>query len=169
MIWRATVRMRGAPISGFDRLIDGQGEMQWKVLGLIPLVTATGPDITRSAAGRVAAETVWLPAVLCREEVKWTAPDSFRARAGLAVADERSEVEVAIDDAGRLMGVKLKRWGNPEGGEFHYADFGGFAERGGKFDGYAIPTELRIRWHFGTERFESEGEFFRGTVDHAEF
>jgi hypothetical protein len=36
MIWRATVRMNGIPIEGYDRLIDGEGSMRWKLLGVIP-------------------------------------------------------------------------------------------------------------------------------------
>jgi len=37
------------------------------------------------------------------------------------------------------------------------------------FGGYTLPTRLRAGWHFGTERFESEGEFFRVTIDDAVF
>ena len=43
-------------------------------------------------------------------------------------------------------------------------DFGGIIEEEGTFCGYTIPTRLRIGWYFGTERFESEGEFFRVTI-----
>ena len=49
----------------------------------------------------------------------------------------------------------------------HYVDFGGIIEEEGTFCGYTIPTRLRIGWYFGTERFESEGEFFRVTIDDA--
>lgn len=48
-------------------------------------------------------------------------------------------------------------------------DFGGLVEAEDTFDGYAIPTRIRIGWHFGSDRFESEGEFFRATVDSARF
>ena len=169
MIWRATVRMRGVPIRGFDRLLNGAGEMQWKLLGLVPLMTAANPDITRSAAGRLAAETVWLPSGFCREDVTWTTPDSSHARASFMVEGERVAVELAIDGVGRLGSLTLKRWGNPGGAEYHYVDFGGVVESEGAFDGYTIPTRLRAGWYFGTERFESEGEFFRARIDRADF
>ena len=42
-------------------------------------------------------------------------------------------------------------------------------EEGGTFAGYTIPTRLRAGRHFGTGRFESEGEFFRATVDDAAY
>lgn len=169
MIWRATVRMHGLPIRGFDRLVDGEGEMKWKLLGLVPIMTASGPDITRSAAGRVEAESVWLPSVLCGEDVSWSAPDMSQAHARLAVAGESTEVAFAIGGGGELQSVKLKRWGNPEGAAFHAEDFGCLVESEGTFGGYTLPTRLRVGWYIGTPRFDAEGEFFRCSVEHAEF
>lgn len=32
-----------------------------------------------------------------------------------------------------------------------------------------IPTRMRVGWHFGTERFESEGGFFRVAIDDATY
>ncbi|MEG3940229.1 MULTISPECIES: DUF6920 family protein [unclassified Microcoleus] len=59
------------------------------------------------------------------------------------------------------------RWGNPEGEAFHYVDFGGIVEQSSTFDGYTIPTHLRVGWFLGSDRFESEGEFFRCAIDKA--
>jgi hypothetical protein len=63
---------------------------------------------------------------------------------------------------------EMPRWGNPEGGEFHSEDFGGIVEEERTFGGFTIPSKLRIGWYFGSDRFETEGEFFRCTVDEAE-
>ena len=79
------------------------------------------------------------------------------------------EVEFAIAGTGRLKSIKMNRWGNPEGKEFHYVEFGGFAKNEGTFDGYTIPTQLHVGWYPGSGSFESEGEFFRVKIDHAEF
>jgi hypothetical protein len=65
-IWRAEARMGALTIRGSDRYVDGQGAMRWKLFGLVPFITASGPDITRSAAGRVNMECAWVPPVLCR-------------------------------------------------------------------------------------------------------
>ncbi len=75
MIWRATVRMFGMPIRGGDYFIDAQGAVRWKLFGILPIVNVSGPDIRRSAAGRVNIESVWLPSVLCGDAVSWTAAD----------------------------------------------------------------------------------------------
>ncbi len=38
-IWNATARMNGMLIRGFDRLVNGEGAMRWKLLGMIPVMT----------------------------------------------------------------------------------------------------------------------------------
>lgn len=168
-IWRATVRMFGMPVRGSDRLVDGEGALQWRLCGIIPVMAASGPDITRSAAGRVAAEAVWLPSVLCGDDVSWTATDSSHAHARFTAHGETVELELAVDGRGHLESIRLQRWGNPEGAEFRYESFGAIIEGEATFDGYTIPTRLRIGWHFGTERFELEGEFFRAIIDDATY
>lgn len=169
MIWQANTRMFGIPISGFDRVVDGRGEMQWKLLGLIPVMSGSGPDITRSAAGRVAGEVVWLPSAFILNSVPWTETGGSYTKAGLRLMGEKIDLLMNLTPDGGLESVQYKRWGNPGGGAFHYADFGGFVEEEGTFEGYTIPTRMRLGWHFGTERYESEGEFFRVVIDAVKF
>ena len=168
MIWRAAVRMNGMPVRGFDRLLNGSGEMRWKLLGIVPVMRAAGPDITRSAAGRMMAESVWLPSMFCGDGVAWRSGDGPGAAARLTMAGETGEVALDIGDEGRLNRVRMRRWGNP-GGAFRYEDFGGIAARERAFGGYTIPISLRAGWYFGSPRFETEGEFFRVTVDDAAY
>lgn len=169
MLWRATVRMHGLPICGFDRLLDGAGAMRWKLFGLLPIVRAAGPDITRSAAGRVGAELIWLPSALCGAGVGWNATDAAHASATLSIAGETVRPTLTIGSDGRLQKLALPRWGNPDGARFGYAGFGGLVEDEASFDGYTIATRLRIGWHPDSERFDADGEFFRVSVDQAQF
>jgi hypothetical protein len=172
LIWSATAWMNGfLPIVGSDRIIDGIGAMQWKMLGLFPVMTASGTDLTRSAIGRLEAESVWLPSVFCGNDVSWTSTElsdlDSNLHSSFVVQGDRAELDFTIDRSGRLKTTKLPRWGNPEGAEFRDVDFGGILEEEGTFDGYTIPTRLRAGWYFGSERFEPEGEFFRATIDDA--
>ena len=172
LIWSATAWMNGfLPIVGSDRVIDGIGAMQWKILGLFPVMTASGSDITRSSIGRLEAESLWLPSVFYGDDVSWTSTElsdlDSNLHSSFVVQGDRAELDFTIDRSGRLKTAKLPRWGNPEGAEFHYVDFGGILEEEGTFGGYTIPTRLRAGWYFGSERFESEGEFFRATIDDA--
>ena len=168
-LWSATVKQRGLPIRGSDRLIDGAGEMHWKLFGLFPLMNASGPNIARSAIGRFQAEAVWLPSMLCARDTLWTEADGRRPRATLCTLGEETQLALEIEDSGRVAASSLLRWGNPDGGAYRYVPFGGHFDEERTFDGVTIPTRVRVGWHFGTPRFESEGEFFRATVESATF
>jgi hypothetical protein len=100
MMWRATVWMHGLPIRGFDRLVSGAGAMRWTMLGLIPVMAAAGPDVTRSAAGRMMAESVGLPSALCKTDVSWTERDASHPVARLLVEGEAANLTLAIDGHG---------------------------------------------------------------------
>lgn len=167
MIWQAAVHMHGLVIRGGDRFWNAQGVLSWKLFGILPLVRASGPDITRSAAGRVNIESIWLPSVLCQENVSWSAPDHTRFRARFHAHAETAEIDYTIDRGGKLVSVNMPRWGNPGGGAFHYVNCGGQVEEERTFDGFTIPSRLRVGWYFGSKRFEREGEFFRVTIDEA--
>ncbi|MGD2182282.1 DUF6920 family protein [Lusitaniella coriacea] len=167
MIWQAATRMNGLPIWGADRFVDGVGAMRWKLLGLFPVMTASGSDITRSAAGRLQAEVLWLPSTLCRDDVSWTEIDPSQLRANFATQGHPAELTLTFDDTARLQSIQLPRWGNPEGAAFHFVNFGGIVEEEKTFSGYRIPSRLRVGWYFGSARFPSEGEFFRVAIDDA--
>ena len=111
MIWKATVYRSRLPIRGFDRLLDGQGEMQWKFLGILPVSRASGPDTTRSTVGRMQAEVIWLPSVLCDPEVSWTETDTTHTQAHFALQGEPTTLELNIDQDGRVKTASLPRWG----------------------------------------------------------
>jgi hypothetical protein len=168
-IWQAAVRMGALTIRSSDRYVDGSGAMRWKLFGLAPLVTASGPDITRSAAGRVNLECAWVPSVLCGEDVCWSASDALRIRASFKAHGEMADVTFGIDATGAAKTLSAPRWGNPEAAAFHYATFGGFADNEATFGGYTVPTSFRAGWYFGSDRFEPEGEFFRAAIDSAEY
>ena len=169
MVWQATAHVFGVPVSASDTLIDDKGEMRWDLLDVVPVVRAGGADISRSAAGRVNIESIWLPSVLCADGVEWAQASAERVSAEFTAHEETAHLELEIDAAGRVESMRMPRWGNPAGEPFHYVDFGGWAESEAEFGGYTIPTRVRVGWFFGSERFEGEGEFFRATIDAVEY
>jgi hypothetical protein len=167
-IWQAAVPRFGMPlIRGFDRLVDGAGEMRWKLFGLVPVMTASGPDITRAAIGRFDVESVWLPSVLVRQNVRWASNDARHA--AVLLRHNSEPVEFEIDESGRLQSVRMQRWSNPGGGSFRLVEFGGMLDAERTFAGYTIPSRVRVGWYFGSPRFDVEGEFFRATIEDALF
>jgi hypothetical protein len=171
MLWTATLTPLGLPmLRGFDRLVDGDGVMQWRLFGLFGIVNASGSDVSRSTVGRVQAESVWLPSLLCDEQVSWVVPDSFHVQATVPLGNA-SPIEFEIDSHGRIVSVRVARWGNPPPDTHHFrvVDFGGVVDQERTFGGYTIPTRVSVGWFAGSPEFENTGEFFRATIDDAVF
>lgn len=164
-LWEARVRMRGMLVTGSDYYLNGEGRMRIAPLGLIPIVSASGPDIARAARARAVVELIWwLPSSFFLEPAARIEPvDDRRFVAIYPLDGEETRLTLTVDDRGRLLEGVLPRWGNQtETGEFAYIPFGGKAEEERTFDGYTIASKASVGWWFGTERYR---EFFRVTLD----
>jgi hypothetical protein len=149
-------------VGGFDRYADGQGQMRWRLLGLLPVMQADGPDLSRSAAGRVAGEAMWVPtALLPRFGVVWSAADDHHLTARWQLDTHEVALDLVIDDQGRLRESVFQRWGDPDRtGIFDLHPCGGEVTAYASFGGVSVPGAGRAGWFYGTDRW-MEGEFFR--------
>lgn len=164
-IWAATARLLGLPVTGFDRYTRGSGQMRWRLLNAIPVMTADGTDVTRSAAGRHAAELLsYSPTAALTEGVSWQPVDDDRATARLQIGPVTAEVTVVISPDGMLTEMVLPRWGNPDGTGFADYTFGASFHAHRVFSGITLPSEITAGWYYGTDRWE-EGQFIRYSVD----
>ena len=159
LVW--AVRAAGV-IRGSDRYLVGKGSMDWKLFRLVRVVHADGPDVSRSAAGRVGAEAVWVPsALLPRFGVSWTALDEHDIAFSYRLDDTDLDVQCMLDGQGRVRTIVLERWGDPDStGKSGRYPFGFEATGYATFDGVTIPSAGRAGWFIGSDRWR-EGEFFR--------
>lgn len=169
MTWAARTKLFGLPVSGFDRVVQGYGESQWKLFGLLPIAGARGQNVSRSAVGRMAAESIWLPSLLQGENVRWLEAGPDQARFAIELFGHKTEITLTLSPSGKIETVSFMRWGNPSGEPFGFYPFGGYVDEERIFGGFTIPSRVRLGWFFGTDRFELEGEFFHATIDAAEF
>jgi hypothetical protein len=156
----------GGVLTGFDRSVDGAGEMRWKALGLVSVVSGSGADFDRSAAGRFMAESIWLPTTLLPAfGVEWRADADDRIRAAFSVAGVSIDLELTIDDQGRVLSCVCDRWGDADdSGTFGRYRFGGEITGTATFGGLTIPSEGTFGWHFGTDRWD-RGAFIRYRIE----
>jgi hypothetical protein len=166
-VWAATARLFGLPITGFDRFTRGSGQMRWRLLNAVAVMTADGEGITRSAAGRHAGELLLAtPAAALDPGVRWTAVDAERATAMRRVGADEHEVTLTIAADGALTELRMTRWGSPDNEPFAAHTFGATMQDDALFDGFTIPRAITASWHFGTDRWP-EGQFIRYTIDDA--
>jgi len=158
-VWRARV---GGMITGHDRCVYGEGAMQWKLASLLTVASGSGPDVSRSAAGREAGEALWVPtALLPSNGVEWLATDVAHPIGRVRVAGGTIDVHYELNTIGEVQSLQLPRWGDPDNtGSFSLHTFGGTMADHQSIGGVTIPTRGAVGWHFGEKEWPS-GEFFR--------
>jgi hypothetical protein len=162
LVWRARV---AGVITGSDRAADGEGVLDWRLLGLVRVAHDEGPDIGRSGAGRAAGEAVWLPtALLPRFGIRWEAPSDRDLTALLPAGGRPVALHLRVHDDGRLDRVLFDRWGDPDGsGSWGLHPFGFRASAWHTFGPLSIPSAGGAGWLHGTEG-RTGSEFFRCAI-----
>ena len=159
-VWSA--RVSGGLFAGSDQYATALGSMRWRLLGLIPVVQAEGPDVSRTSAARAGAEAVWVPtALLPRFGVNWTAEDDTHLTARYTVDNTPLVVRYELDEGARIVSAQIERWGDPNNtGTWALHSFGFEATARATFGGVSIPNQGRVGWFPRTDRW-ANGEFFR--------
>lgn len=96
-----TVRMDMAPglfVLGRDRFENGNGRMLIRLLGLMTLADAKGPEMDQGTLVRFLAEMVWYPWYALTPKLRWEAIDDHRARATLRIRDTEGSGVFTFDD-----------------------------------------------------------------------
>jgi hypothetical protein len=160
-VWAGEGLMR---MTGADWLEGDRAGVRFFALGVVSVAQASGFDVDRSAAGRLALESIWAPAALLPERgVRWEVEGPDAIRASLRIAGEPHSFTLGLDDAGRVRSVAGLRWGSLVDGEPHaWIPFGADVDEERTFGGVTIPSAVRVAWWHGTERVF---EFFRAEVE----
>jgi hypothetical protein len=167
-IWRATVGEGTKQITGSDRYVNGEGAMLWFIGYVIPLVRASGEDVTRSAAGRAALEApLMLPSALLPDAgARWEAIDAHSARVHLQVGSEQLALVIAVAPDGRLQRVEMPRWDSEgmDGKPGYVLWVGDQLTEERTFGGYTIPVRMRATKRAGTPQADA---FFEAEITSA--
>ena len=164
--WAATAGRGPLAIRGADRYSGGEGAMRWAILG-VPVMRADGPDVSRSAAGRLAGESVLCPPFALDPRVRWSpGAHDGHARFRVQIGPWMHEVTIAVDPGGALAAVEMPRWGDPHGDGWGLHGFHVACEGGLSHAGVTVPGAIRAGWR------DADGvvrEFFRATLEAATF
>jgi hypothetical protein len=167
-VWACATRVLGVPVYGYDRLTAGSAAMVHRAFGRIPLVNETGPDLTRSAAGRLVSEMIWTPAVALDPAVTWTPGDDDTATAVVPYAGRTYEVSLAVDRAGAPQKVTMQRWARVNRGPYQQRRFGAEINREATFAGFTVPTQVTAGYDDDSPRWP-DCAFIEITVDAATY
>lgn len=152
--WRARARLGPVVVTVTDHYLDQQSAVDVRLFGL-PLGGERGPDTAASSRGRLAAESIWAPAMLApRPGVRWREVDAHAATAHMSIDDVEESVTVTVDPDGRLVELRMQRWGNVGVDSHQRLPYGFRVLAESTFGGCTIPTGLEGGWWYGTDRYD---------------
>ncbi|MBC8376083.1 MAG: hypothetical protein H8E26_08545 [FCB group bacterium] len=142
------VHMKMAPlmiVKGVDRLEEGRGSMRIKLFGLIPLVSADGPEIDQGAMTRYLSETIWFPQAFLDDHIHWEAIDSLSAKAIFTIQDKSVEGIFHFDDEGKVTLFECERYAS-EGKEMVLRTWHTPIDEYGELGGLQLGIRGRAIW-----------------------
>ncbi len=144
-----------------DRFVRGEGLLEVRLLGSIPVARFEGPDADVGEAMRYLAELPWVPdAILANRAISWSEVDAQTVEAAMMVAARRVAVRFVFDEAGDV--VEMNATGRPDvaGGETILRDWRGIFTDYGQIGGRRIPHRGEVGYVDGG----TYAPYFRGRV-----
>jgi hypothetical protein len=153
-VWNATIRP--APllwIEACDSLLSGKGRMLIKFNSTLTIADATGAEMDQGAALRWLAEAIWFPVGFAGGRVRWEPIDGRSARATLLQDGLPVSVVIEIDEEGKLVYVRGKRYRDTGGGKAALTPWIVRCSDYRDFSGFRVPSYGEVAWDL------EDGEF----------
>lgn len=153
-VWKAKVKMNPLlHFTGRDRYFQGRGEMNIKLLSLLPVaVTGGSSEMDQSTLLRYLAEIVWFPTAALNDYIKWEEIDASSARATMSYQGVTGSGVYTFDENGDNVSFIAKRY-REENGKFVLAPWGGVVRGYGEFNGIRISSQIDVVWKQETGDF----------------
>jgi len=150
-IWKASFAM--APlvtIRGRDRYVNGQGDIDMRVLSLLPVARKSGGGLNQGALLRYLGEIAWFPAAALSPSITWVAVDHNSARATMSYQGVAATATFAFDGDGQVTSITAQRYNDAKGDlEAWTIPIRSYRE----FNGIRIPVEGDGVWNYNSGDF----------------
>ncbi|HXV34282.1 MAG TPA: DUF6544 family protein [Gaiellaceae bacterium] len=145
-LWR--VRLRLAPllsVTGRDRWVDGDASMRMRLLGLVPVVNASGPALAQGAMLRWLGETIWFPQAVLSPRIAWETVDDESARASLTAGGQTAGETFVFDAEGRPVELRADRFNDARKAILPWVNRN---EEFGELGGLRVPVAGEALWAY---------------------
>lgn len=155
-IWKVDVQ--AAPLihlAGRDKYLDGKGYMLIKLLSLVPVADAHGPETDQGALLRYLAEIIWCPSGAISRQIRWETVDSLSAKATMRYGGVEASGIFTFAPAGDPLRFEAMRFYNRENGatlEKWQVDIDPKSFR--EFEDVRIPARSTVSWALESGDFD---------------
>lgn len=152
-IWYANVKL--APmlhLKGRDRYYDGRGNMLIKLLSLINVADAVGPEMDQGTLIRFLNEIMWFPGAAINEYIEWEPIDEFSAQGTMEYKGVRASAIFYFSEDGDLINFVAERY-MENNGSFSIEKWATPIEDYDIINGIRIPTRGKAVWQLETGDF----------------
>jgi uncharacterized protein DUF6920 len=144
-----------------DRYTVGEGLLEARLFRLIPVMRASGPELSEGEAMRYLAELPWVPhAMLVNRELEWRELDAETVEVATRVGSARAAVRFEFDAAGDIAGALADARPRPQGKTTVPTPWGGEFRDYDVLDGIRLPMRAEVRWELPDGPFT----YWRGTI-----
>lgn len=141
------VTRAGLPVDVYHRYTGEGATMQARLLGVVPVLDATGPELARSETVTFLNDMVLLaPAALLDAGVSWEELDGRRVAVAWEHGGHRVEAVLHFDEAGDLVDFHSHDRYQTDGTTHTLARWSTPVLEFGDFDGLRLPREAEARW-----------------------
>jgi hypothetical protein len=110
-LWFGTIKpSRLLSISSRDMFAAGQGQMLIKLLSLVTLTEARGPQVDQGELARYLSEIVWFPTAWLSDYLQWQAVDAQSARVTLTHQDVTASAVLHFNEDGSIRELEAERY-----------------------------------------------------------
>ena len=145
--WQATLGPFGC-ISVTDALKSGKADLSVRVFRRLRIGGVRGgPAAAKGEIMRYLAELAWAPdAILCNATLVWTVIDERTLRVSAGQGDGRGQVELRLDESGRIDSVAARDRPRKEGSRFVERPWRGHFRNYRKYQGRWLPFSGEVGW-----------------------
>ncbi len=152
-IWYTTMKPSPfLPITGRDRYWQGRGNMLIKLLSIVPVVDATGPEMNQGTLVRYLNEMMWFPSAALNEYVHWEAIDDTSARAIMEYQGISGSAVFYFNQRGEMTNMVADRYRSVDD-RFELAPWATPIQGYKEFSGTRIPYRGEGVWHLDSGDF----------------
>lgn len=110
-LWHGVIKQNPLlSISARDRFSDGHGSLLVKLLSLVTLVDARGPEADQGELLRYLSEMVWFPTAWLADYIEWQAIDAQSARATIQHRGVTASAVLFFNGQDQLMRMIAQRY-----------------------------------------------------------